>query len=57
MWFEMQKPSRHWYQFGTGEVFAIATVTRPGNPEGGDPVNCYALIMQPARSDLGYMSI
>ena len=54
-WFEMQKPSRDWYQFGTGEVFAIATVTRPGKPEGGDPVNCYSLIMQPARSDLGHI--
>lgn len=54
-WFEMQKPSRDWYQFGTGEVFAIATVTRLGKPEGGDPVNCYSLIMQPARSDLGYI--
>lgn len=54
-WFEMQKPSRHWYQFATGEVFAIATVTRPGIPEGGAPVNCYSLIMQPARADLGHI--
>jgi len=36
-------------------VFAIATITRPGQPEGGEAVNCYSLVMQPAREDLTYV--
>jgi putative SOS response-associated peptidase YedK len=52
-WLEMQKPSRTWYRFETGdlELFSMAAVTQRGVPTGGDPVTCYSIIMQPARDD------
>ena len=51
-WLEMQKPSRDWYSFDTGEVFAMAAVTQSGRPTGGDWLTCYSIVMQPAREDL-----
>ena len=51
-WLELQKPSRDWYSFGTGDVFAMAAVTQSGKPTGGDWLTCYSIVMQPAREDL-----
>ena len=54
-WYEFQKPSKERWAFDTGEPFAIAVVTQSGKPADGDPVTCYSLVMQPARSDLEYI--
>lgn len=51
-WFEMQKPSRDWYDFDTGGVFAMAGVTQTGRIGDEPPVTCYSIVMQPARADL-----
>lgn len=49
-WFEMQKPSRQWFQFDTTalELFAMAAVTQPGRAADGASFTCYSIIMRPA---------
>lgn len=49
-WFEMQKPSRQWFQFDTRalELFAMAAVTQPGRAADGASFTCYSIIMRPA---------
>lgn len=48
-WFEMQKPSRQWFQFDTRalELFAMAAVTQPGRADDGASFTCYSIIMRP----------
>lgn len=54
-WFELQKPSRHWYSFGTGGAFMMAAVAQRGIPTGGEEVTCYSIVMRPAADDLGHI--
>lgn len=53
-WFEMQKPSRQWFQFDTRalELFAMAAVTQPGRAADGASFTCYSIIMRPATGAL-----
>lgn len=53
-WFEMQKPSRQWFQFDSPflELFAIATVTQPGRTADGASFTCYSIVMRPATDPL-----
>lgn len=45
-WFEMQKPQRTWHEFSSGELFAMAAVTRPGRTPDGQEFTCYSIVMQ-----------
>lgn len=53
-WFEMQKPSRQWFQFDTRdlELFAMAAVTQPGRAADGASFTCYSIIMRPSTGAL-----
>ncbi|WP_105567773.1 SOS response-associated peptidase family protein [Microbacterium halophytorum] len=51
-WFEMQKPQRAWHEFATGELFAMAAVTRPGRTADGEEHTCYSIVMQDAPDRL-----
>ena len=54
-WFEMQKPSRDWYSFGTGTPFMMAAVAQRGIPTGGEEVTCYSIVMRPAVDGLAHI--
>ncbi|MFB7845051.1 SOS response-associated peptidase family protein [Microbacterium sp. NPDC056052] len=48
-WFEMQKPSKAWHEFGLdGALFGMAAVTQRGRAEDGSWFTCYSIVMQPA---------
>ncbi|WP_100812159.1 MULTISPECIES: SOS response-associated peptidase family protein [unclassified Microbacterium] len=49
-WFEMQKPSRQWFQFEGAdlELLAMAAVTQPGRTADGTAFTCYSIVMRPA---------
>lgn len=49
-WFEMQKPSRTWHEFGLepGALFGMAAVTQRGRTPDGESVTCYSIVMRPA---------
>ncbi|MDQ4214441.1 SOS response-associated peptidase family protein [Microbacterium sp. ASV81] len=48
-WFEMQKPSKQWHEFGLDEaLFGMAAVTQRGRAEDGSWYTCYSIVMQPA---------
>lgn len=53
-WFEMQKPSRQWYQFAASELelLALAAVAQPGRTADGEWFTCYSIVMRPAPSRL-----
>lgn len=53
-WFEMQKPSRVWHEFGLGSgiLFGMAAVTQRGRTPDGDWVTCYSIVMRPAPEHL-----
>ena len=54
-WFELQKPSRDWYSFGTGKAFMMAAVAQRGIPSGGAEVTCYSIVMRPAAAGLEHI--
>jgi len=51
-WFEMQKPQKVWHEFGSGELFAMAAVTRPGRAADGTAYTCYSIVMQDSPEQL-----
>lgn len=52
-WFEMQKPSKSWHEFGLdGALFGMAAVTQRGRTEDGSWFTCYSIVMQPAPARL-----
>lgn len=53
-WFEMQKPSRTWHEFGLepGVLFGMAAVTQRGRTPDGESVTCYSIVMRPAPPHL-----
>ncbi|MBS1699739.1 MAG: SOS response-associated peptidase family protein [Actinobacteria bacterium] len=52
-WFEMQKPSKTWHEFGRdGALFGMAAVTQRGRTEDGTWYTCYSIVMQPAPERL-----
>ncbi|WP_439902801.1 SOS response-associated peptidase family protein [Microbacterium azadirachtae] len=52
-WFEMQKPSKTWHEFGLdGALFGMAAVTQRGRAEDGSWFTCYSIVMQPAPERL-----
>ncbi|OZB82433.1 MAG: DUF159 family protein [Microbacterium sp. 14-71-5] len=52
-WFEMQKPSKTWHEFGLdGALFGMAAVTQRGRAEDGSWYTCYSIVMQPAPERL-----
>ncbi len=53
-WFEMQKPSRAWREFGMGgkTLFGMAAVIRPGRTSDGAPVTCYSIVTRDAPAHL-----
>lgn len=54
-WFEMQKPSRDWYQFSPGRPFVMAGVMQRGTPRGGTELTCYSLVMRNAVPELKHI--
>ncbi|BDZ37537.1 SOS response-associated peptidase family protein [Microbacterium suwonense] len=53
-WFEMQKPSRVWHEFGLGAgvLFGMAAVTQRGRTPDGEWTTCYSIVMRPAPTHL-----
>lgn len=53
-WFEMQKPSRVWHEFGLGRgvAFGMAAVTQRGRMPDGEWTTCYSIVMRPAPGHL-----
>lgn len=53
-WFEMQKPSRSWHEFGLepGTLFGMAAVTQRGRTADGETYTCYSIVMRPAPERL-----
>lgn len=53
-WFEMQKPSRVWHEFGLGSgvAFGMAAVTQRGRTPDGEWTTCYSIVMRPAPPHL-----
>ncbi|UNK71790.1 SOS response-associated peptidase family protein [Microbacterium sp. H1-D42] len=53
-WFEMQKPSRVWHEFGLGAgvLFGMAAVTQRGRTPDGEWTTCYSIVMRPAPAHL-----
>ena len=53
-WFEMQKPSRVWHEFGIGPgvLFGMAAVTQRGRTPDGEWTTCYSIVMRPAPAHL-----
>lgn len=53
-WFEMQKPSRVWHEFGLGPgvLFGMAAVTQRGRTPDGEWTTCYSIVMRPAPAHL-----
>ncbi|WP_309129545.1 SOS response-associated peptidase family protein [Microbacterium sp.] len=53
-WYEMQKPSRIWHEFGVGHgvAFGMAAVTQRGRTPDGEWTTCYSIIMRPAPEHL-----
>lgn len=51
-WYEMQKPSRDWYQFSAGRGFLMAGIMQRGTPRGGTELTCYSLVMRSAIPEL-----
>lgn len=53
-WYEMQKPSRIWHQFGLGAgvAFGMAAVTQRGRTPDGEWTTCYSIVMRPAPEHL-----
>lgn len=56
-WFEMQKPSRQWHEFGLGDgvLFGMAAVTQRGRTPEGEWVTCYSILMRPAAEHLRHV--
>lgn len=53
-WYEMQKPSRTWHEFGVngGALFGMAAVTQRGRTADGEWFTCYSIVMRPAPAHL-----
>ncbi|MFD5213063.1 SOS response-associated peptidase family protein [Microbacterium sp. NPDC058345] len=53
-WYEMQKPSRIWHEFGLGRgvAFGMGAVTQRGRTPDGEWTTCYSIIMRPAPEHL-----
>lgn len=53
-WYEMQKPSRTWHEFGLGSgvMFGMAAVTQRGRTPDGEWTTCYSIVMRPAPAHL-----
>ncbi|MBS1672682.1 MAG: SOS response-associated peptidase family protein [Actinobacteria bacterium] len=52
-WYEMQKPSKQWHEFGLdAALFGMAAVTQRGRTEDGSWFTCYSIVMQPAAPQL-----
>jgi len=56
-WFEMQKPSRQWHEFGLGAgvLFGMAAATQRGRTPDGEWVTCYSILMRPAPEHLKHV--
>jgi putative SOS response-associated peptidase YedK len=56
-WFEMQKPARQWFRFGTdtNQLFALAAVTQAGRTSDGAEFTCYSIVMGPASDELAHV--
>ena len=53
-WFDMQKPSRQWFQFEREhlDLLAMAALVRPGRTPDGASFTCYSLVMRPSTDAL-----
>lgn len=55
-WFEMQKPSKRWFELGLEErqLLGLAAFARPGRTEDGTEYLCYSLVMRPALDHISH---
>lgn len=53
-WFEMQKPDRQWFRFGSDahQLFGLAAVTQTGRTSDGSEFTCYSIVMGPSTEAL-----